>query len=128
MNRIKCALITMTCLLSGCASQPTITTVKQEQLTLEVPSYLLEPVKPMLKIEQDDPLLIDKREEVWQNGTTVIKTEPVLRQQPPPKGRGLKESLLTSLSDPSSEGELRWIGMYRHRGMYILVPRSAACD
>lgn len=80
MNRIKCALITMTCLLSGCASQSTITTVKQEQLTLEVPSYLLEPVKPMLKIEQDDPLLIDKREEVWQNGTTVIKTEPVLRQ------------------------------------------------
>ena len=78
MNRIKCALITMTCLLSGCASQSTITTVKQEQLTLEVPSYLLEPVKPMLKIEQDDPLLIDKREEVWQNGTTVIKTEPVL--------------------------------------------------
>lgn len=80
MNRIKCALITMTCLLSGCASQSTITTVKQEQLTLEVPSYLLEPVKPMLKIEQDDPLLIDKREEVWQNGTTVIKTETVLRQ------------------------------------------------
>ena len=80
MNRIKCALITMTCLLSGCASQPTITTVKQEQLTLEVPSYLLEPVKPMLKIEHDDPLLIDKREEVWQNGTTVIKTEPVLHE------------------------------------------------
>mgnify|MGYP000503527128 CR=1 FL=1 len=80
MNRIKCALITMTCLLSGCASQSTITTVKQEQLTLEVPSYLLEPVKPMLKIEQDDPLLIDKREEVWQNGTTVIKTEPVLHE------------------------------------------------
>lgn len=70
----------MTCLLSGCASQSTITTVKQEQLTLEVPSYLLEPVKPMLKIEQDDPLLIDKREEVWQNGTTVIKTEPVLHE------------------------------------------------
>ena len=80
MNRIKCALITMTCLLSGCASQSTITTVKQEQLTLEVPSYLLEPVKPVLKIEQDDPLLIDKREEVWQNGTTVIKTEPVLHE------------------------------------------------
>lgn len=80
MNRIKCALITMTCLLSGCACQSTITTVKQEQLTLEVPSYLLEPVKPMLKIEQDDPLLIDKREEVWQNGTTVIKTEPVLHE------------------------------------------------
>lgn len=80
MNRIKCALITMTCLLSGCASQSTITTVKQEQLTLEVPSYLLEPVKPMLKIEQDDPLLIDKREEVWQNGTTVIKTEPILHE------------------------------------------------
>lgn len=80
MNRIKCALITMTCLLSGCASQSTITTVKQEQLTLEVPSYLLEPVKPMLKIEEDDPLLIDKREEVWQNGTTVIKTEPVLHE------------------------------------------------
>lgn len=80
MNRIKCALITMTCLLSGCASQSTITTIKQEQLTLEVPSYLLEPVKPMLKIEQDDPLLIDKREKVWQNGTTVIKTEPVLHE------------------------------------------------
>ena len=68
----------MTCLLSGCASQPTITTVKQEQLTLEVPSYLLEPVKPMLKIEQDDPLLIDKREEVWQNNGIVIKKESIL--------------------------------------------------
>lgn len=78
MNRIKFALITMTCLLSGCASQPTITTVKQEQLTLEVPSYLLEPVKPMLKIEQDDPLLIDKREEVWQNNGIVIKKESIL--------------------------------------------------
>lgn len=78
MNRIKCALITMTCLLSGCASQPTITTVKQEQLTLEVPSYLLEPVKPMVKIEQDDPLLIDKREEVWQNNGIVIKMESIL--------------------------------------------------
>ena len=78
MNRIKCALITMTCLLSGCASQPTITTVKQEQLTLEVPSYLLEPVKSMLKIEQDDPLLIDKREEVWQNNGIVIKKESIL--------------------------------------------------
>lgn len=80
MNRTKCALVVMVCLLSGCVSQPNITTVKQEQLTLEVPSYLLEPVKPMLKIEQDDPLLIDKREEVWQNGTTVIKTEPVLHE------------------------------------------------
>ena len=78
MNRIKCALIMMTCLLSGCASQPTITTVKQEQLTLEVPSYLLEPVKPMVKIEQDDPLLIDKREEVWQNNGIVIKMESTL--------------------------------------------------
>lgn len=78
MNRIKCALIMMTCLLSGCASQPTITTVKQEQLTLEVPSYLLEPVKPMVKIEQDDPLLIDKREEVWQNNGIVIKKESIL--------------------------------------------------
>lgn len=80
MNRTKCALVVMVCLLSGCVSQPNITTVKQEQLTLEVPSYLLEPVKPMVKIEQDDPLLIDKREKVWQNGTTVIKTEPVLHE------------------------------------------------
>lgn len=78
MNRIKSALIMMACLLSGCASQPTITTVKQEQLTLEVPSYLLEPVKPMVKIEQDDPLLIDKREEVWQNNGIVIKMESTL--------------------------------------------------
>ena len=44
------------------------------------------------------------------------------------KDGGLKKPLLTSLSDPSSEGELRWFGMYRHRGMYILVPRSAVCD
>ena len=35
---------------------------------------------------------------------------------------------LTSLSDPSSVGELRWFGMYRHRGMFILVPRSVICD
>ena len=77
---IKSALVVMACLLSGCASQSNITNVKQEQLTLEVPSYLLEPVKPMVKIEQDDPLLIDKREEVWQNGKTVIKTEPVLHE------------------------------------------------
>lgn len=78
MNRTKCALVVMVCLLSGCVSQPTITTVKQEQLTLEVPSYLLEPVKPMVKIEQDDPLLIDKREEVWQNNGIVIKKESIL--------------------------------------------------
>lgn len=78
MNRTKCALVVMVCLLSGCVSQPNITTVKQEQLTLEVPSYLLEPVKPMVKIEQDDPLLIDKREEVWQNNGIVIKKESIL--------------------------------------------------
>lgn len=78
MNRTKCALVVMVCLLSGCVSQPNITTVKQEQLTLEVPSYLLEPVKPMVKIEQDDSLLIDKREEVWQNNGIVIKKESIL--------------------------------------------------
>lgn len=78
MNRTKCALVVMVCLLSGCVSQPNITTVKQEQLTLDVPSYLLEPVKPMIKIEQDDPLLIDKREEVWQNNGIVIKKESIL--------------------------------------------------
>lgn len=78
MNRTECALVVMVCLLSGCVSQPNITTVKQEQLTLEVPSYLLEPVKPMVKIEQDDPLLIDKREEVWQNNGIVIKKESIL--------------------------------------------------
>lgn len=78
MNRTKCALVVMVCLLSGCVSQPNITTVKQEQLTLEVPSYLLEPVKPMVKIEQDDPLLIDKREEAWQNNGIVIKKESIL--------------------------------------------------
>lgn len=78
MNRTKCALVVMVCLLSGCVSQPNITTVKQEQLTLEVPSYLLEPVKTMVKIEQDDPLLIDKREEVWQNNGIVIKKESIL--------------------------------------------------
>lgn len=78
MNRTKCALVVMVCLLSGCVSQSNITTVKQEQLTLEVPSYLLEPVKPMVKIEQDDPLLIDKREEVWQNNGIVIKKESIL--------------------------------------------------
>lgn len=78
---IKSALIIVSlCLLSGCVSQPNINTVKQDQLMLEVPSYLLEPVSPMMKIEQDDPLIIDKREEVWHNGKTVIKTESVLHE------------------------------------------------
>nr|DAL15784.1 MAG TPA_asm: hypothetical protein [Caudoviricetes sp.] len=33
------------------------------------------------------------------------------------------------MTSPSEEkSELRWLGMYRHRGMSILVPRSAARD
>ena len=31
----------------------------------------------------------------------------------------MKKPLLTSLSKPPRGGELRWFGMYRHRGMFI---------
>ena len=73
--------------------------------------------------DEDDDIFEEKYDVIQPLGIQIYKN--IYSQYPPPKGGGFKEPLLTSLSKPPLGGELRWFGMYRHRGMFILVPRSA---